>query len=99
MRPVCSMVLLAASTPISELKLSTSGSSRMAAAVACCSCAMRAYETDCAVSIRACNWPVSWIGNNPFGISTYSKTVSTSVASATIRVAVWRSSTQFSDRS
>ena len=42
--------------------------------------------------------PVSCTGKNPFGITTYRKTVSASVATATSSVGVWRSRTQFSIR-
>ena len=45
------------------------------------------------------SWPVSWVGNRPFGISTYSSTVSSSVARATNKVAPWWRSTHTSQRS
>ena len=96
MLPVCIIVLLAASTPTSELSDSTSGSSMMARAASCCSRAMRSKDTDSAASTRARSWPVSCTGNSPFGISTYSSTVSASVASATSSVSGCRSSTHCS---
>ncbi|MNM21823.1 hypothetical protein D3C81_321890 [compost metagenome] len=96
MLPVCSMVLLAASTPTRELRVSTSGSSSSALAAACCKTAMRAYETACDVSRRACSCPVSCVGNRPFGMTMYSTTVSTRVARATSRVSPWRFSTHTS---
>ena len=60
---------------------------------------MRAYDTDWVVSMRACSWPVSCVGNKPLAISTYSSTVSASVPSATSKVARWRSSTHCSHTS
>ncbi len=95
-RPVCSMVLLAASTPITVLRLCTSGSARMARAAACCSSAIRSNDTSCAASMRACSWPVSCVGNRPFGITMYSSTVSTMVSTATTNVRPWWRSTHCS---
>ncbi|MDT4831180.1 hypothetical protein FQZ97_646780 [compost metagenome] len=99
MLPVCSIVLLAASTPTKELRFSTSWSSRMARAACCCSCAMRSKDTSCAACTRACSWPVSCVGNRPLGIVRYSSTVSTSVSSATSSVSGWCAITQCSERS
>ncbi len=93
MLPVLSMVLLAASTPTTELMLCTSGSSRIACAAAFCSSAMRVYETSCAASMRALSWPVSCVGNRPLGMTAYSSTVSASVAMATTSVSGWWRST------
>ena len=39
------------------------------ARVACCSSTMRSYETSCAATTRACSWPVSCVGNRPFGMA------------------------------
>jgi hypothetical protein len=70
MRPVCSIVLLLASTPTKLLSVSTSGSCMIRRATSSCCCAISEYDTDCAASIRACSWPVSCVGNKPLGIQT-----------------------------
>ena len=60
---------LVPSTPTKELRLSTSGSSRMASASAFCRLAM-ASEIDCGASVTAWIRPLSCTGKKPFGITT-----------------------------
>ena len=98
-RPLLSMVLLAASTPTTELTLVTAASAITASAAARCNAAMRVNDTSGAACTRICSWPVLWVGNSDFGMAQYSSAVSTSVASATSSVAPWRASTQPRPRS
>ena len=63
-------VALVPSTPMKELRLSTSGSSRMAATSAFWRLAMASKEIDCGASVTAWIRPVSCTGKKPFGITT-----------------------------
>ena len=60
---------------------------------------MRAYETSCDASTRACSCPVSCVGKSPFGMTTYKSAVRASVITATTSVAPWWRSTHCSQRS
>ena len=87
MLPLFSVALLP-STPMNDDRPTTSGSSRMTFAAACCRSAMAANEIDCGASVMAWMAPVSCTGKKPFGTTRYSATVSPSVASATSSVIV-----------
>ena len=88
------MVTLVPSTPMNEDRLSTAGSFRITAARACCRAAIAGKEIVCAASEMPWMVPVSCTGKNPFGTTTYSRTVSPRVATATARVAGWWPRTQ-----
>ena len=89
-------VVFVPSTPMKLVRLATSGSRSRRSAKACWVFAMPAYEAVCADSVTPWISPVSWVGNSPLGISRNRTTVSTSVPTATIRVAASRASTQVS---
>ena len=57
---------------------------------------MAGNDIDCAASEMPWMTPVSCTGKKPLGMTMYSTTVSTNVATATSRVTAWRSSTQSS---
>ena len=88
MRPLLSVTLVP-SMPMNDERVSTAGSRRMAWARARWRWAMAGNETLWGASEMPRITPVSWIGNRPFGIATYSRRVSPSVATATSRVAGW----------
>ena len=92
-RPLLSVTLVP-STPMNEDRLSTAGSCRITAASACCRAAIAGNEIVCDASEIPWMVPVSCTGKKPFGTTTYSITVSASVATATARVAGWWPSTQ-----
>ncbi|MNT88516.1 hypothetical protein D3C72_2290910 [compost metagenome] len=97
MRPALSVVLVP-STPMNDDRLATAGSCITTLATASCLRAMAPNEVVCAASVMPWITPVSCTGKKPLGTSRYSSTVSTSVATATISVAFWRSSTHSSAR-
>ena len=94
-RPVLS-VGLAPSTPMNEVRWSTSGSCRITSASACWREAMASNDVLCAASVMTWINPVSCTGKKPLGTTMYSTPVSASVSPKTASVARGRSSTQFS---
>ena len=94
-RPLFS-VMLVPSTPMNDVRLSTFGSFRISAASCCWRSAIAPYEIDCGACVIAWITPVSCDGKKPFGISTYSRPVSTSVSTATTSVERSRFSTHSS---
>ncbi len=65
------IVVLVPSTPMNDDRLSTAGSRRMMCASCSCSRAISGNDTACADSEIPWITPVSWIGKNPFGMTTY----------------------------
>src|SRR5438477_5626304 len=82
------MVGLVPSTPMKDDRLSTSRSFKMICASCCCRADIAANEIFCGASEIPRITPVSCTGKNPFGTITYRKSVSTSVAAVTSKVAV-----------
>ncbi len=70
------------STPMNELRLTTSGSFRITSASSCWCCAIAANDELCAATEMPWIAPVSCTGKKPFGTMTYSQIVTHSVAKA-----------------
>ena len=68
MRPLFSVILLP-STPMNDVRLSTSGFFRICAASSCWRSAIDAYDTDCGACVIAWITPVSCTGKKPFGMN------------------------------
>ncbi len=94
-RPEDSRLLLAASTPTTELIDCTAASCSTRRAASPCSADMRSKDTSDAACTWSCSCPVLCTGNRSLGISTYSSAVSASVSSATPSVKGWWACTHF----
>ena len=79
-------VVLVPSMPTYEVSETTSGSSRIASAIAACRCAIAVYDTELSATLMAWITPTSCTGNRPFGMTMYRITVRITVTVATIKV-------------
>jgi hypothetical protein len=78
--------------PLNELTVATFGSARMISATRLCSRTIAGNEMSSDASVVTVIWPMSSCGKKPFGMSTNSHAVATTVSSATKPTAQrWRS--------